>query len=120
MTRRQKDVLIWVVTFIVMLIICLPGLWVVLSAFRSNGEILTKPTVWVPRDLTLDNFRSIFGFGDNVVGIPVGSYFWNSVVISVTSTAVAVVTIVAVRGWRLPTSWKYDDSRARRLLALPT
>lgn len=91
MSRRQKDILIWIATFLVMVLICMPGLWVLLSAFRSNGEILTKPTVWIPRNLSLDNFRAIFGFGDNVVGLPVGSYFWNSVVISVTSTAVAVV-----------------------------
>ena len=91
MTRRQKNILNWIVTFLVMVIICLPGLWVVLSAFRSNGEILTKPTVWIPRNLTLDNFRAIFGFGENVVGIPVGAYFWNSTVIAVTSTVIAVV-----------------------------
>ena len=54
MTRRQKNILNWIVTFLVMVIICLPGLWVVLSAFRSNGEILTKPTVmeWMPPSLT--------------------------------------------------------------------
>ena len=91
MGRRQKDILIWIATFLVMLVICLPGLWVVLSAFRPNGEILTKPAVWIPRDLSWDNFRAIFGLGDAVVGIPVGSYFLNSLVISVTSTVVAVV-----------------------------
>ncbi|MBK5933508.1 carbohydrate ABC transporter membrane protein 2 (CUT1 family) [Rhodovulum imhoffii] len=90
MSRGQRDFLIWVATFLVMLAICIPGLWVVLSAFRPNGEILTKPAVWIPRDLSFDNFRAIFGLGDNVVGIPVGSYFWNSAVISVTSTVVAV------------------------------
>ena len=30
------------------------------------------------------------------------------------------MTIVAVRWCRLPMSWKYDDSRARRFFALPT
>ena len=43
-----------------------------------------------------------------------------SVSTTVRSTLAAVVTMVAVRWWRLPMSWKYDDSRARRLLALPT
>lgn len=91
MSRAMKDRLIWAVTFLVMLIICLPGLWVVLSAFRTNGEILTKPAVWIPQHLTLDNFRAIFGLGENVLAIPVGSYFLNSLVISVTSTVLAVV-----------------------------
>jgi hypothetical protein len=43
-----------------------------------------------------------------------------SVLTTVHSTLAAVVTIEAVRWWRLPMSWKYDDSRARRLFALPT
>ncbi len=90
MTLKQKDVLVWIATFCVMMVICLPGLWVILSAFRSNGEILTKPAIWVPERLSLDNFRAIFGYGENVVGIPVASYFRNSVVISVTSTVLAV------------------------------
>ncbi|MCI2400910.1 carbohydrate ABC transporter permease [Aliiroseovarius subalbicans] len=74
-----------------MLIICMPGLWIILSAFRTNGEILTKPAIWIPQNLTLDNFRAIFGFGENVIGVPVSSYFRNSLVISVTSTFLALL-----------------------------
>ena len=95
MPSRTKDTIAWIVTFITMLIICLPGLWVILSAFRTNGEILTTPTVWIPDHLTLDNFRKIFGFGGNQIGIPVRSYFMNSVVISVTSTVIACVVGMA-------------------------
>ena len=36
------------------------------------------------------------------------------------TTAAAVCTMLAVRACRLATSWKYDDSRDRRFLALPT
>jgi len=91
MQTSVKTVVIWLVTFLIMLIICLPGLWVILSAFRTNGEILTKPAIWIPQSLTLDNFRAIFGLGEDVVAIPVASYFRNSLVISITSTVIAVV-----------------------------
>ena len=80
----------WVLTFLLMVVIGLPGLWVVLSGFRPNREILAKPAVWVPEKLSLDNFASIFGFGENQVAIPVASYFTNSLVIAVTSTAIAI------------------------------
>ena len=80
----------WVLTFLLMVVIGLPGLWVVLSGFRPNREILAKPAVWVPEKLSLDNFAAIFGFGDNQVAIPVASYFTNSLVIAVTSTAIAI------------------------------
>lgn len=91
MPARTGTVLVWVATFVVMLIVCLPGLWIVLSAFRPNGEILTKPAIWIPRDMSLDNFRAIFGYGEDMVAIPVASYFWNSLIISLTSTVIAVL-----------------------------
>lgn len=91
MPTGTRTALVWVATFAVMLIVCLPGLWVVLSAFRPNGEILTKPAIWIPRDLSLDNFRAIFGYGEDVVAIPVASYFRNSLIISLTSTVIAVL-----------------------------
>jgi hypothetical protein len=42
------------------------------------------------------------------------------VLTTVHSTPAAEVTIAAVRECRLPMSWKYDDSRARRFFAFPT
>ena len=43
-----------------------------------------------------------------------------SVLTTVHSTLAPDATIAAVRWCRLPMSWKYDDSRARRFFALPT
>lgn len=78
-------------TFLLMVVMCVPGLWVVLSAFRPNREILAKPPVWVPEDPTFDNFRKIFGLGTDQVAIPVGSYFMNSLIIALTSTVIALM-----------------------------
>lgn len=90
--RKQLGAVVtWLMTFILMLIICLPGLWVVLTAFRPNGEVLAKPPVWIPQNPSLDNFAKIFGFGANQVAIPVSSYFANSLIIALTSTAIALL-----------------------------
>jgi multiple sugar transport system permease protein len=78
-------------TFILMVVMCVPGLWVVLSAFRPIREILAKPPVWVPEAPTFDNFRKIFGLGTDQVAIPVGSYFMNSLIIALTSTVIALM-----------------------------
>jgi multiple sugar transport system permease protein len=95
MTREMKKSIraagLWFLTFILMVIICVPGLWVVLSAFRPNREILAKPPIWIPQDLTLNNFAKIFGLGETQVAIPVLSYFWNSLVIATTSTVIALI-----------------------------
>lgn len=89
--NRLRAVGLWLATFVLMVIISVPGLWVVLSGFRPNREILAKPPVWVPEDLTLDNFAKIFGLGQDQVAIPVAAYFWNSLVIATTSTVIALI-----------------------------
>jgi multiple sugar transport system permease protein len=76
--------------FLAMTVICLPGLWVVLSSLRPTVEIMAKPPVWIPQDLSFDAYRAMFG----AVGaghIPVVDYFRNSAIISITSTVIALM-----------------------------
>jgi multiple sugar transport system permease protein len=75
--------------FAAMVVICLPGAWIVLSSLRPTVEIMAKPAIWIPQSLSLDAFVAMFG----VLGhgaIPVGDYFRNSLIISATSTVIAV------------------------------
>lgn len=76
--------------FVSMTILVVPGAWVVLTAFRQNIEILARPAVWIPQELTLKNFQGIFGLLSTQQGLPVAQYFVNSLVISITSTVVAI------------------------------
>lgn len=89
--RRLAAVATWIATFLLMLVICLPGLWVVLTGFRPNREVLSKPAIWIPEQFNLDNFAKIFGFGAEQVAIPVPSYFANSLIIALTSTFIALI-----------------------------
>jgi multiple sugar transport system permease protein len=76
--------------FVAMLLICLPGAWIVLSSLRPTVEIMAKPAVWIPQQISLDAFAAMFGsLGHGA--IPVGDYFRNSAIISATSTIIAVV-----------------------------
>ena len=75
--------------FLAMAVICMPGLWIVLASFRPTVEIMAKPPVWIPQDLSFDAYVAMFsGVGQG--GIPVIEYFRNSLIISVTSTAIAL------------------------------
>ena len=75
--------------FLAMSAVCLPGLWIVLNSLRPTVEIMAKPPVWIPRELSLDAYVAMFsGIGQG--GIPVMDYFRNSLVIAVTSTVVAL------------------------------
>ncbi len=76
--------------FVAMAIICLPGFWIVLSSLRPTVEIMAKPPVWIPQSLSFDAYIAMFsGVGQG--GIPVLDYFRNSIIISVTSTVIALV-----------------------------
>jgi multiple sugar transport system permease protein len=80
--------------FLAMAAICLPGLWVVLNSFRPTVEIMAKPPVWIPSELNLDHYRAMFG-GIGEGGVPVLTYFWNSLIISLTSTVIALLVGMA-------------------------
>ncbi len=89
--KRLMAIGTWIATFLLMIVMGVPGLWVVLSAFRPNREIMAKPAIWIPENPTFANFASIFGFGDAQVAIPVLSYFTNSMIIATTSTVIALM-----------------------------
>ncbi|MFS8049095.1 carbohydrate ABC transporter permease [Rhizobium sp. BR 314] len=88
--RRLWKVAYLIGLFIAMLIICLPGLWIIVSSLRPTVEIMAKPPIWIPQELSLEAYRSMFsGVGQG--GIPVWDYFRNSLIISITSTAIALI-----------------------------
>ncbi|SCB12888.1 carbohydrate ABC transporter permease [Rhizobium hainanense] len=88
--RRLWNIAYLIGLFLAMLIICLPGFWIIISSLRPTVEIMAKPAVWIPQELSLEAYRAMFsGVGQG--GIPVWDYFRNSLIISITSTAIALV-----------------------------
>lgn len=88
--RRLWNIAYLIGLFLAMLIICLPGFWIIISSLRPTVEIMAKPAVWIPHELSFEAYRSMFsGVGQG--GIPVWDYFRNSLIISITSTAIALV-----------------------------
>jgi multiple sugar transport system permease protein len=51
---------------------------------------MAKPAVWIPTELNLDHYRAMFG-GAGEGGVPVLTYFRNSMIISLTSTVIALL-----------------------------
>jgi ABC-type sugar transport system, permease component len=80
--------------FLAMAIICLPGLWIVLSSLRPTVEIMAKPPIWIPQQISFDAYVAMFsGIGQG--GVPVIEYFRNSIIIAVTSTVIALAVGMA-------------------------
>ena len=96
MNKKQiYNILIWFSAIILIILIMTPGLWVVLTAFRPQVDVMAKPAVWIPRNLNLIQFETmLFGGSEGSMGrspIPVLSYLRNSLIISFTSTFIAVL-----------------------------
>jgi multiple sugar transport system permease protein len=88
---RIRSSLLNILTVVVVVIIVLPAFWVVLSSFRPQRDILAKPAVWIPRDLSLKSYKMIFsGARHGEMSVPVRDYFKNSMIISLSSTVCAV------------------------------
>jgi multiple sugar transport system permease protein len=89
--KRLKKGVLNVITAIVLIIVLLPALWVIVSSFRPRKDILAKPAVWIPRELSFKSYRMIFSRARHgEMSVPVREYFINSIIISVSSTIVAV------------------------------
>jgi ABC-type glycerol-3-phosphate transport system permease component len=68
--------------------VCLfPFLWMALSSIKSLRELYTVPPVWFPEMPTLDAYR-------RVLNSNIPRYFLNSTIISLGSTAIALVLAV--------------------------
>jgi multiple sugar transport system permease protein len=80
--------------FLAMLFICMPGAWIVLNALRPTVEIMAKPPVWIPQSLSLEAFTAMFGAVGHG-GVPVWDYFRNSLIVSITSTVIAIAVGMA-------------------------
>lgn len=67
-----------------------PLLWVILSSLKSKGELATEPTRLFPRQVTFDNFATVFGqlnFGQNVLNSIVVAGFTTLICITISSFA---------------------------------
>ena len=96
MTKNQiNNILIWTSAILLIVLIMTPGLWVVITAFRPQVDIMAKPAVWIPRNLSFNQFETmLFGGSEGSMGrskVPVLSYLRNSLIISLVSTFIAVL-----------------------------
>ncbi|MDZ4767418.1 MAG: carbohydrate ABC transporter permease [Chloroflexota bacterium] len=89
--RRLNNALTNGLAWLVLIALALPALWIVLTAFRPNSEINASPPVWIPQEFTLDAFATMFGLNPDVrQRVAVERYLFNSLVVSLSSTVVAV------------------------------
>ncbi len=89
--RRLNQRLLNVLAWVVLLLMAIPAFWIVLTAFRPAGEVNASPPVWIPREITLDAFATMFGLNPNIQArVAVEAYLFNSLFAALVSTALSV------------------------------
>ena len=94
MHERRGSWLTYLLALVFLLAATFPFGWMLLSSIKSLRELYTVPPVWLPQVPTLANYTKVL-FSSNIP-----RYFVNSAVISIGSTAVALLlAILAAYGF---------------------
>ena len=80
-----KRIIEYVVIFIALSQVLIPLFWLFTTSLKNPVDIFTYPPVWIPKNITLNHYRSIL----QVNGVL--PYFINSVIIALSSTLMATV-----------------------------
>ncbi len=87
--KTEKTIGYYVIVFIITifsLIMLLPLIWMLLSAFKTQGELLRMPPTFLPEHFNFDNFIKVFE------AMPFLRYYANSVGTSIINTGVGALS----------------------------
>jgi len=104
MARRvttSRKALVTVVAFAIGLIIFFPILWTFLTSFKTEGEAVASPPVFLAFHWTLENYAEVNQRSDYLL------HFYNSVVISFGSTVLGLIIAI-------PAAWSMAFVPGRR------
>lgn len=84
-TARPIGVAVWALGLLVAIAWAAPLVWMVSTSVKPPGDVMTKNIEWLPRTVTLDNYRK-------VLEKPVLRWLANSSVVSVSATLASLLT----------------------------
>lgn len=88
--KHLVTVLRWALTAIVALVILIPLYWIFISSIQPSKELISTPIHWIPRAVTLENYRTLF------IKIGLGGMVWNTLIITgITILVLALLCSIA-------------------------
>ncbi|MDX2005983.1 MAG: carbohydrate ABC transporter permease [Meiothermus sp.] len=81
---KNPRIWLWVAAGIVVVNGFFPAVWILLTSFKTEGELNRIPITWWPAAPTVQNYVQAF------TNAPIGRYFFNSVVVAVGATLLCV------------------------------
>lgn len=86
--KRLFTIIQWFITIVTALIILIPVYWIFISSIKPSTELLTTPIAWIPKNITLDSYKTLV----HTVGIipQIGSTLF------ITTVTLLITTIICV------------------------
>ena len=98
--KEPTNILGSIVILLGSFIMIFPFVWMILSAFKTPGDVYAYPPKWLPSEWNLDNFRKVFEM------IPFWTYYGNSLFTSLVQTflqiAISILAAYALTKLRFP------------------
>jgi multiple sugar transport system permease protein len=81
-----QRIILYVLLSVISLAVLVPFGWMLVSSVKLDAEVFTVPIQWIPEEFHWDNFTRIWS------RVPLATYLMNSAILSVTITALQVLT----------------------------
>ena len=98
--KEPTNILGSIVILLGSFIMIFPFVWMILSAFKTPGDVYAYPPKWLPSEWNLDNFRKVFEM------IPFWTYYGNSLFTSLVQTflqiSISILAAYALTKLRFP------------------
>ncbi len=106
-----KNIFIYFASVMILLYTVLPIIWVVLTSFKTQGEIFANSMQILPTKPTLDNYREVF------LKSVYGRYFINSILITLSSTTL-VMFAATLSGYSFSSAFCYNRKNSLMVLII--
>ncbi len=81
----NRRAVVWFAAIVVVVNGFFPAVWILLTSFKTETELLRVPITFLPAAPTLDNYMTAF------TAQPILRFMWNSLVVATLSTALCVL-----------------------------
>lgn len=97
--------LLTVLLFLIGITMLAPLVWMISTSFKMENEVFSFPIRWIPENsVGFDNYKEVWGAEYNF-----GMYYWNSIKITVISTALQIlISALGAYGFT-KIKWKWRD-----------
>ncbi len=84
--KHVRAVVFYLIASLIAVIISIPFFWMIITSLKDSGALLAIPVQWIPKEPTLEAYHDVFTL------FPFGRSIANSLFISISSTAVSLMS----------------------------